>query len=174
MAYCDHVYAGSSISVVKGARGTVRLHGTCGTLHPRAYKLDRKPRINHFRFREPPDLSMMGSSQSHQAPEVSPASSPFWGATTAKSNFCEEDYAVTQYIGELINSVTNVAYLIYGFYGLIKLRKSGNTDVFRTIPYWGLMSVGMCSAAFHISLKYHTQMMDDLSYSHVFPQRTIL
>ncbi|KNG87618.1 alkaline phytoceramidase [Aspergillus nomiae NRRL 13137] len=87
----------------------------------------------------------------------------FWGMQTAKSNFCEQDYAVTRYIAEFVNSLTNLVYIFYAIYGLRKLRQKSNHDVFRAIPYWGLMAVGICSAAFHISLKYHTQMLDDLS-----------
>ncbi|KAB8276956.1 ceramidase [Aspergillus minisclerotigenes] len=91
------------------------------------------------------------------------SSGPFWGVQTAKSNFCEEDYAVTRYIAEFINSLTNLVYIFYAIYGIRKLRQKSNRDIFRVIPYWGLMAVGICSAAFHISLKYHTQMLDDLS-----------
>ncbi|QMW44542.1 hypothetical protein G4B11_007962 [Aspergillus flavus] len=112
---------------------------------------------------------------------------PFWGVQTAKSNFCEkvgsyenamstlymlhaanthgseQDYAVTRYIAEFINSLTNLVYIFYAIYGIRKLRQKSSRDIFRVIPYWGLMAVGICSAAFHISLKYHTQMLDDLS-----------
>ncbi|KAB8209839.1 alkaline ceramidase family protein [Aspergillus parasiticus] len=87
----------------------------------------------------------------------------FWGVQTAKSNFCEEDYAVTRYIAEFINSLTNLVYIFYAIYGIRKLRQKSSRDIFRAIPYWSLMAVGICSAAFHISLKYHTQMLDDLS-----------
>lgn len=105
----------------------------------------------------------MSSSQSHHKVGILPAFDPFWGAITANSNFCEENYVVTKFIGELINSITNLAYIIYGIYGLRKLQQRGIRDVSRAIPYWGLISVGLCSTAFHVSLKYHTQMMDDLS-----------
>ncbi|KAE8376683.1 ceramidase [Aspergillus bertholletiae] len=94
---------------------------------------------------------------------VETSTHPFWGLPTAKSNFCEEDYAVTRYIAEFINSLTNLVYIFYAIHGLRKLRQKQNCDTFRAIPYWGLMAVGICSAAFHISLKYHTQMLDDLS-----------
>ncbi|KAE8164844.1 ceramidase [Aspergillus tamarii] len=93
--------------------------------------------------------------------ETSP--SAFWGAQTAKANFCEKDYVVTRYIAEFINSLTNLVYILYAIYGLRKLRRRSSYDIFRAIPYWGLMAVGICSAAFHISLKYHTQMLDDVS-----------
>ncbi|KAL2842901.1 alkaline phytoceramidase [Aspergillus pseudoustus] len=89
----------------------------------------------------------------------------FWGYPTSKANFCEADYAISRYIGEFINSLSNVIYVVYGIYGLHQLRQKGNKngDPLRTLSYWGLIAVGVCSVVFHVSLKYHTQMMDDLS-----------
>ncbi|PKY04679.1 alkaline phytoceramidase [Aspergillus campestris IBT 28561] len=89
----------------------------------------------------------------------------FWGAPTSKVNFCEADYAISRYIAEFVNSLTNVIYIIYGIYGLRQLRQNANkyVDPLRALPYWGLIAVGLCSFAFHASLKYHTQMMDDVS-----------
>ncbi|KAI9034932.1 ceramidase [Aspergillus affinis] len=86
--------------------------------------------------------------------------SPFWGPTTANSNFCEEDYAITRYIAEFINSLTNISYILFAIHGLRQLNRKSNTDVFRVIPYYGLMAVGICSASFHITMKYHTQMSE--------------
>ncbi|KAJ5786763.1 uncharacterized protein N7503_011975 [Penicillium pulvis] len=107
----------------------------------------------------------------------------FWGLPSSKANFCEEvanphrlmlheadshfyrlqDYVVTRYVAEFINSLTNLCYIIYAIYGLRQLQQKRNVEFARAIPYWGLMAVGICSAAFHISLQYHTQMLDDLS-----------
>ncbi|KAJ5991864.1 hypothetical protein N7451_007588 [Penicillium sp. IBT 35674x] len=93
---------------------------------------------------------------------ITPANA-FWGLPSSKANFCEEDYVVTRYVAEFINSLTNLSYIIYAVYGLRQLQQKHNFDFSRAIPYWGLMAVGICSAAFHISLQYHTQMLDDLS-----------
>ncbi|RDW74585.1 ceramidase [Aspergillus mulundensis] len=87
----------------------------------------------------------------------------FWGPPTSKANFCEMDYAISRYIAEFINSLSNIVYVIYGIYGLRKLKLRDNGDLLRALPYWGLMAVGLCSFAVHVSLKYNTQMMDDLS-----------
>ncbi|KAJ5177043.1 uncharacterized protein N7482_002920 [Penicillium canariense] len=84
----------------------------------------------------------------------------FWDPPTSKANFCETDFAVNKYIAEFINSLTNVVYIIYGIYGLRQLRGKGNkcANSLRVLPNWGLIAVGVCSFAFHLSLKYHTQM----------------
>ncbi|KAL4940508.1 hypothetical protein BDV06DRAFT_18951 [Aspergillus oleicola] len=93
----------------------------------------------------------------------SASTEPFWGPPTSNSNFCEEDYEQTRYTAEFINSLSNIVYIIYGIYGLRKLRQKRNADPLRSLPYWGLVAVGVCSTAFHVSMKYYTQMMDDLS-----------
>ncbi|KAL3487391.1 alkaline ceramidase family protein [Aspergillus germanicus] len=78
---------------------------------------------------------------------------PFWGAATANS----------KYVAEFINTLTNLVYIIYAIHGLRNLYRKPEVDTLRTLPYWGLMAVGLCSGAFHMSMKYHTQMMDDLA-----------
>ncbi|PWY80788.1 hypothetical protein BO94DRAFT_587532 [Aspergillus sclerotioniger CBS 115572] len=91
-------------------------------------------------------------------------SPPFWGAPTSYLNFCEEDYVITRYVAEFINTLSSFTYMIYGLYGLYHLhhnQKPNSTP--RSIPYFGLIGVGICSAGYHMTLKYHTQMSDELS-----------
>ncbi|KAF2182198.1 alkaline ceramidase family protein [Zopfia rhizophila CBS 207.26] len=88
-----------------------------------------------------------------------------WGPTTSNHNFCEEDYVITTYIGEFINTLTNLTYIIYGAHGLRRVQPREDGGLFSTLafPYWGLIAVGMLSGYFHATLKYHSQMGDDLS-----------
>ncbi|KAF7576578.1 hypothetical protein PtrM4_008180 [Pyrenophora tritici-repentis] len=88
-----------------------------------------------------------------------------WGPTTSNHNFCEEDYIITPYIGEFINTLTNITYVIYGLIGLRRVTPKADGGLLSTLafPYWGLISVGVLSAWFHATLKYHSQMGDDLS-----------
>ncbi|KAL4928771.1 ceramidase [Aspergillus undulatus] len=88
---------------------------------------------------------------------------PFWGPQTSYLNFCEEDYVVTRYIAEFINTLSSLVYCAFGLYGLSQLRRRGQVTVSRCIPYFGLIGVGVCSAGYHMTLKYHTQMSDELS-----------
>lgn len=55
--------------------------------------------------------------------------------------------------------------VIYGIHGLRRVRShSGSSCVSPlSFPYWGLIGVGLLSAYFHATLKYHSQMGDDLS-----------
>ncbi|KAF2031942.1 alkaline ceramidase family protein [Setomelanomma holmii] len=88
-----------------------------------------------------------------------------YGPVTSNHNFCEEDYLITPYIGEFINTLTNATYVIYGLHGLRRVgpRKDGGLISTLAFPYWGLIGVGVLSAWFHATLKYHSQMGDDLS-----------
>lgn len=90
------------------------------------------------------------------------ATTPYWGAQTSYLNFCEEDYLVTRYIAEFINTLSSLSYIVYGIYGLWRIRGSPQFAS-RSISYYALMGVGVCSSAYHMTLKYHTQMSDELS-----------
>ncbi|KAL2817679.1 ceramidase [Aspergillus cavernicola] len=88
---------------------------------------------------------------------------PFWGPQTSYLNFCEEDYVITRYVAEFINTLSSSIYCVFGLYGLNQLRKNGQASISRSIPYLGLIGVGVCSGGYHMTLKYHTQMSDELS-----------
>ncbi|KAL2870528.1 ceramidase [Aspergillus lucknowensis] len=88
---------------------------------------------------------------------------PFWGPQTSYLNFCEEDYVITRYVAEFINTLSSGVFCLFGLYGLTQLRKKQQASISRAIPYLGLIGVGVCSAGYHMTLKYHTQMSDELS-----------
>ncbi|RTE84802.1 hypothetical protein BHE90_000667 [Fusarium euwallaceae] len=85
----------------------------------------------------------------------------FWGPQTSYLNFCEEDYAITRYIAEFINTLSSLAYIAYGLYGLHSYPQFPTGS--RLLLWCGLVGVGICSSAYHMTLKYHTQMSDELS-----------
>ncbi|CAK7199922.1 hypothetical protein SEUCBS139899_002609 [Sporothrix eucalyptigena] len=93
-----------------------------------------------------------------------------WGPPTSTANFCEEDYAVTLYIAEFINTLTNLAYIYFAIRypgPRAPSKKGGPTpppswkhpDVF-SISLWVL---GILSFAFHATLKHTTQYGDELA-----------
>ncbi|KAF2794410.1 alkaline phytoceramidase [Melanomma pulvis-pyrius CBS 109.77] len=88
-----------------------------------------------------------------------------WGTPNSNANFCEEDYIISTYIAEFINTLTNLTYVIYGAHGIRRVRTRKDGGLFSTlaVPYWGLIGVGVLSGWFHATLKYHSQMGDDLS-----------
>ncbi|KAI0174129.1 ceramidase [Pestalotiopsis sp. NC0098] len=93
-----------------------------------------------------------------EAPKVS----PYWGEQTSYLNFCEEDYTITRYVAEFINTLSSLTYIVLGVYGLWTIRHQPKLAS-RSVSYFALMGVGACSAGYHMTLKYHTQMSDELS-----------
>ncbi|KAJ5455713.1 uncharacterized protein N7458_003977 [Penicillium daleae] len=55
----------------------------------------------------------------------------------------------------------NILLVLFGIYGLRQLQQKQQAG-FRSISYLGLIGVGVCSAGYHMTLKYHTQMSDEL------------
>jgi len=90
------------------------------------------------------------------------AHTPYWGPVTSQANFCEEDYILTRYIAEVINTVSNLTYLLYAYHG-IKSNANHKDAILRNLPYLGIAGVGIGSSIFHATLKNYTQWCDDLS-----------
>ncbi|KAJ2707178.1 alkaline ceramidase ydc1 [Coemansia sp. IMI 203386] len=89
------------------------------------------------------------------------STSYFWGKRTSTIDWCEENYIVSNYIAEFWNSITNgvfVALALLGMHTTIKHRQGKR--VFAC--YAALMFVGCGSACFHATLKYTTQLLDEL------------
>ncbi|KAF2706868.1 alkaline phytoceramidase [Pleomassaria siparia CBS 279.74] len=98
-------------------------------------------------------------------PYGDPPGTGAWGKPNSNHNFCEEDYIISTYIAEFVNTLTNLTYILYGAHGLRRVRKRKDGGLLSTlaIPYWGLIGVGVLSGWYHATLKYHSQMGDDLS-----------
>jgi dihydroceramidase len=91
----------------------------------------------------------------------------YWGPPTASSDFCEENYVITPYIGEFINTLTNLNYCLFCYHGLRTLQKQRRLTWMTASPHLGLLGVGVFSAGFHITMREWPQLADDLSM--VFP-----
>lgn len=91
------------------------------------------------------------------------ALSGVWSPPTSTANFCEEDYVITRYVAEFINSLTNVAYV---YFALRYMYGSGSRGLFA--PNWdaqsmALLGLGIGSFLFHASLRQTLQFVDELS-----------
>jgi len=71
---------------------------------------------------------------------------------------------ITHYIAEFFNTLTSLAYIAYGIHGIRRFKRH-DVGIFSSpnISYWGLIGVGIFSGLYHTTLKYHTQMSDELS-----------
>ncbi|KAK5084072.1 hypothetical protein LTR70_008054 [Exophiala xenobiotica] len=95
----------------------------------------------------------------------------FWSPSTSAANFCEEDYAISFYMGEFINTLSNLAYIYYALYPpllSLRARKDVSSQVLSTSMIWdvhviALMSIGITSAMFHASLQSFPQFLDESS-----------
>ncbi|OTA55105.1 hypothetical protein K449DRAFT_337959 [Hypoxylon sp. EC38] len=86
-----------------------------------------------------------------------------WSPPTSRANFCEEDYALTFFLAEFINSISNIAYV---YLALRYMRGAGNRGIFA--PRLDFMSIsllglGIGSFLFHASLRYSLEFADEFS-----------
>ncbi|KAK3387452.1 alkaline ceramidase family protein [Podospora didyma] len=99
--------------------------------------------------------------------------SGFWGPPTSAVNFCEEDYVVTRYVAEFINTLTNLAYVYLairdartprrGYSSGGKQTGGGSQPPGLDLMSGALAAVGVTSFIFHATLKHSTQFADEVS-----------
>ncbi|KAK3902726.1 ceramidase-domain-containing protein [Staphylotrichum tortipilum] len=85
----------------------------------------------------------------------------FWGEQTSTLNWCEEDYNITFYCAELVNTLTNLVFMWLGFKGLRNVLAYAHSRV-SILVFLGYLVVGLGSMAFHTTLKYEMQLADEL------------
>ncbi|KAK4131799.1 aPHC-domain-containing protein [Trichocladium antarcticum] len=85
----------------------------------------------------------------------------FWGTQTSTLNWCEEDYNITFYCAELVNTLTNLVFIWLGVKGLRNVAAYSHSRVF-LLSFLGYIVVGLGSMAFHATLKYEMQLADEL------------
>ncbi|KAH8654658.1 ceramidase [Ilyonectria robusta] len=86
----------------------------------------------------------------------------FWGRPTSTLNWCEEDYVISHYAAEIMNTLTNVLFIALGVRGVRNCLKYKHDRIF-LIAYMGYLLVGCGSFAFHATLTYPMQLVDELS-----------
>lgn len=96
------------------------------------------------------------------AREYSPEQySGYWGIPSSTIDWCEENYAVSNYLAEFVNTLTNAIFILLAFYALRNAIK--NEFEFRfVLVSFGFMLVGIGSWLFHMTLQYDFQLLDEL------------
>ena len=86
--------------------------------------------------------------------------SGFWGPPTSSVDWCEVNYQVTPYVAELWNTLSSLAMVLAGALGCWLNRRALPR---RFLAAYGLlMVVGFGSIAFHATLRFELQMLDEL------------
>ncbi|GJC86395.1 alkaline ceramidase YDC1 [Colletotrichum liriopes] len=75
----------------------------------------------------------------------------FWGKPTSTINWCEEDYVVSYFAAEAVNTLTNLLFIAIGVRGVHNCIRF-NYDTAFLVAYCGYLLVGCGSFAFHASL----------------------
>jgi len=91
-----------------------------------------------------------------------PGQHGFWDPVTSTLDWCEENYNVTYWCAEVINSFTNLLFMALAIKGLINCVKHGHDPVF-AVSFVGYGLVGTASFLFHATLKYPWQLADEMS-----------
>lgn len=85
----------------------------------------------------------------------------YWGIPTSTIDWCEENYVVSNYIAEAINTTTNAFFMALAIFATITAHRNhlGTRFVFASL---GFLLVGFGSWWFHMTLRYEYQLLDEL------------
>ena len=86
--------------------------------------------------------------------------SGYWGEPDSSIDWCERNYVVTPYIAEFYNTLSNIVLLVVGLFGLWRCFVMDLELRFYAMSFCTIV-VGFGSAAFHGTLHYHWQLMDE-------------
>lgn len=84
--------------------------------------------------------------------DFDPRNDGFWGDTTSTLDWCENNYELSWYIAEFYNTVTNLAMILPGLYGMYEVSKY-NLEFRFFMSYLLLFLVGVGSSLFHMTLQ---------------------
>ncbi|XP_043215699.1 alkaline ceramidase 3-like [Amphibalanus amphitrite] len=92
---------------------------------------------------------------------MAPAVEGFWGSPTSTLDWCEANYAVSDYIAEFWNTISNLAMILPPIYGIYEVLRQ-KFELRFAICFVLLLVVGLGSWAFHMTLLYEMQLSDEL------------
>lgn len=85
----------------------------------------------------------------------------FWGIPTSTIDWCEENYVVSPYVAEALNTVTNAGFIALAIYAIVLAMRNKLEKRFILTGY-GFLLVGVGSWLFHMTLQYEYQLLDEL------------
>lgn len=93
--------------------------------------------------------------------EYPQAQDGYWGEITSTIDWCEENYVVSHYVAEWSNTFTNSIFISTALYTIYCTRRNKLELRFLLIGL-AYCLVGVGSWLFHMTLKYHFQLLDEL------------
>jgi dihydroceramidase len=84
----------------------------------------------------------------------------FWGSPTSSVDWCEANYRYSPYVCELFNTLSSFALVLAGCLGAWLHRRVLERRFL--LAYCALCVVGLGSVAFHATLRFELQMLDEL------------
>jgi dihydroceramidase len=86
---------------------------------------------------------------------------PFWGEPTSTIDWCEPNYKLTRFVAEPLNTISNLSFVLLGLFGAIHgFREQAKRSYIAM--YIMLTAIGLGSMAFHGTLTYLGQQLDEL------------
>jgi dihydroceramidase len=84
----------------------------------------------------------------------------FWGVPTSSIDWCEHNYRFTPYVAELANTVSSLVIVAVGAIGAYAHRRQ--LEARFILAFAALACVGVGSVAFHATLRFELQLLDEL------------
>ncbi|KAK3776892.1 hypothetical protein RRG08_024663 [Elysia crispata] len=92
---------------------------------------------------------------------MAPIIEGYWGKQTATLDWCEENYAVSYYVAEFWNTLSNALMLLSPAV-MVSLGLKENHEKRFVYSFIALAVVGLGSWLFHMTLRYSMQLMDEI------------
>lgn len=90
------------------------------------------------------------------------STSGYWGFPTSTMDWCEENYAVTPYVAEFWNTISNVVFIVPPLTVAYHFWRYRLSEFGPIVCLLLLACVGFGSFAFHCTLLYESQLLDEL------------
>jgi dihydroceramidase len=84
----------------------------------------------------------------------------FWGPPTATVDWCEANYEHSFYVCEMFNAASSLAMVLAGIFGIGLHRRALEPRFL--VAFFAVAIVGLGSIAFHATLRFELQMLDEL------------
>jgi dihydroceramidase len=79
------------------------------------------------------------------------ASLPFWGPPSATIDWCEDNYKLTRFVAEPLNTVSNLSFVVLGILGALHEIREGSKRSY-IVLYSTVAAIGVGSMLFHGTL----------------------